>query len=91
MAVIVAVAAWMLRRTVFGRQILAVGGNEAAARLAGIPVARVKRLVYVISGLLRGHRRADRGRAQLRRATPTWSASAWSSTRSRPWRSAARC
>ena len=34
----VAAAAWMLRRTVFGRQILAVGGNEKAARLAGIPV-----------------------------------------------------
>ena len=34
----------MLRRTLFGRQILAVGGNEAAARLAGIPVERVKRI-----------------------------------------------
>ena len=39
MIVIVALAAWMLRRTVFGRQILAIGGNERAARLAGIPVA----------------------------------------------------
>ena len=49
--------AWMLRRTLFGRQILAVGGNERAARLSGVPVERVKRMVYVISGLLRGHRR----------------------------------
>ena len=43
----------MLRRTVFGRQILAIGGNERAARLAGVPVAPVKRAVYTISGLLR--------------------------------------
>jgi ribose transport system permease protein len=54
MVVIVAVAAWMLRRTVFGRQILAIGGNERAARLAGIPVASVKQRVYLISGLLSG-------------------------------------
>lgn len=54
MIVIVAVAAWMLRRTVFGRQILAIGGNEKAARLAGIPVASVKQRVYLISGLLSG-------------------------------------
>ena len=54
MAVIVAAAAWMLRRTVFGRQILAIGGNERAARLAGIPVGPVKRRVYLISGLLSG-------------------------------------
>jgi ribose transport system permease protein len=54
MTVIVIAAAWMLRRTVFGRQILAVGGNERAARLAGIPVVSVKRKVYWISGLLSG-------------------------------------
>ncbi len=54
MAVIVAAAAWMLRRTVFGRQVLAVGGNERAARLAGIPVGPVRRGAYVISGLLAG-------------------------------------
>ncbi len=54
MIVIVAVAAWMLRSTVFGRQILAIGGNERAARLSGIPVASVKQRVYLISGLLSG-------------------------------------
>ncbi len=54
MLAVVAAAAWALRRTVFGRQVLAVGGNEAAARLAGVPVKRVKRLVYVISGLCSG-------------------------------------
>jgi ribose transport system permease protein len=54
MLVLVAAAAWTLRRTVFGREILAVGGNERAARLSGIPVARVKRRVYAISGLCAG-------------------------------------
>ena len=54
MLVIFALAAWMLRRTVFGREILAVGGNERAARLSGIPVAAVKRRVYLISGLCAG-------------------------------------
>jgi ribose transport system permease protein len=54
MVVIVAAAAWMLRRTVFGRQILALGGNERAARLSGVPVGTVKRQVYMISGLLSG-------------------------------------
>jgi simple sugar transport system permease protein/ribose transport system permease protein len=54
MLVIVAVAAWVMRSATFGRYVLAVGGNEAAARLAGVPVARVKLAVYVISGLLAG-------------------------------------
>ena len=54
MLALVAATAWMLRRTLFGRQILAVGGNEKAARLSGVPVARVKRWVYAISGLCAG-------------------------------------
>jgi len=54
MALLVAGAAWVLRRTVFGRQLLAIGGNEEAARLSGIPVTRVKRSVYLISGLCAG-------------------------------------
>ena len=54
MVVMVIAASWMLKKTVFGRQILAVGGNEAAARLAGVPVGRVKCLVYVASGLCAG-------------------------------------
>ena len=54
MLILVGVAAWALRRTLFGRQILAIGGNEQAARLTGIPVARVKRWVYAISGLCSG-------------------------------------
>ena len=54
MLVIVAVAAWALRSTVFGRYVLAIGGNEPAARLAGVPVNRVKMAVYGLSGLLAG-------------------------------------
>ncbi len=54
MILIVAAAAWVLRRTTFGRQVLAVGGNERAARLSGIATARVKIAVYAISGALAG-------------------------------------
>jgi galactofuranose transport system permease protein len=54
MLIIVALAAWVIRRTLLGRQILAVGGNERAARLAGVPVNRVKLIVYGISGLCSG-------------------------------------
>ena len=54
MVVVVAAAAFLIRRTGLGRQIIAVGGNEEAARLAGIPAKRVKRLVYMISGALAG-------------------------------------
>ena len=54
MLVVVAITYWAVKRTVFGRHVLAVGGNETAARLSGVPVARVKLLVYSISGLLAG-------------------------------------
>jgi ribose/xylose/arabinose/galactoside ABC-type transport system permease subunit len=54
MLVMILIAAWVLRRTVFGRQILATGGNEKAAELAGIPVGRVKFAVYAISGFCAG-------------------------------------
>ena len=54
MAIVVVVAAWVLRSTVFGRYVLATGGNEAAARLAGVPIDKVKLTVYTISGLLAG-------------------------------------
>ncbi|QYO75155.1 ABC transporter permease [Devosia salina] len=54
MVVMIVLAAWVLQRTVFGRQILATGGNEKAADLAGIPVDRVKLAVYAISGFCAG-------------------------------------
>ncbi|TCL68240.1 ABC transporter permease [Rhizobium sp. BK251] len=54
MVVVAALAYCMIRFTVLGRQIIATGGNEKAAQLTGIPVRRVKTLVYVISGALAG-------------------------------------
>jgi ribose transport system permease protein len=44
----------MLRRTIFGRSVLAVGQNPRAARLAGLNVNRTLGGVYVISGVLAG-------------------------------------
>jgi ribose/xylose/arabinose/galactoside ABC-type transport system permease subunit len=44
----------MLRYTVFGRHVFAIGSNEATARLCGINVARVKIAVYALAGLLIG-------------------------------------
>lgn len=40
----------VLRKTVSGRYMYAVGGNEQASRASGIQVPRVKMLVYVLSG-----------------------------------------
>ncbi len=54
MVAVVLAAAWAIRSTSFGRYILAIGGNEAASRLAGVPASRVKIAVYTISGLLAG-------------------------------------
>lgn len=42
--------AWLLNRTVFGRFVFAVGGNEEAARLAGVRVLPVRTACYVVSG-----------------------------------------
>jgi ribose/xylose/arabinose/galactoside ABC-type transport system permease subunit len=55
LAAVIVFAAWFtLRRTTFGRYILAVGGNERAAELGGVLVGRVKFAVYGISGLCAG-------------------------------------
>ncbi|OKI19862.1 ABC transporter permease [Streptomyces sp. CB03911] len=44
--------AFLVQRTTFGRQLVAVGGNRAAAALAGLPVRRVLIGVYVLCGML---------------------------------------
>lgn len=54
MMVIAVVASAVALRTPFGRHVYAVGGNERAARLAGIRVGRVKLLTYCFSGLCAG-------------------------------------
>jgi L-arabinose transport system permease protein len=43
---------FLLRRTTFGRNTLAMGGNEEAARLSGIAVDRVKIMIFVMQGLI---------------------------------------
>lgn len=48
------VAFVLLRRTVFGRRIIAIGSNEKAARLCGIPVEGVQVGIYAVAGLFIG-------------------------------------
>jgi ribose transport system permease protein len=50
--VVAAVAIFVLNFTRFGRYVFAVGGNERAARLSGVPVTMVKIAVYAITGLV---------------------------------------
>ena len=54
LAVVFAIGWVVLNRTTFGRRTFAVGGNEEAARLAGINVKRHTMLVYGIAGLCCG-------------------------------------
>lgn len=48
------IGAVVLRRSRFGQHVYAVGGNEDAAALMGVPTARTKIAVYTLSGLLSG-------------------------------------
>jgi galactofuranose transport system permease protein len=50
----VAIAAYVLLWTRFGRTVYAIGGGEQSARLMGLNVARTKVMVYVISGVCGG-------------------------------------
>lgn len=49
---VLVVADLVVRRTTFGRQVFAVGGNAEAARRAGIAVERVRITVFAIAGML---------------------------------------
>ena len=51
---VVLVAFFVLHRTRFGRTVYALGGSESSALLMGLPVARTKVLVYVVSGFCSG-------------------------------------
>ncbi|MEZ2128231.1 MULTISPECIES: ABC transporter permease [unclassified Sinorhizobium] len=51
LAVLAIICGIVLSRTAFGRWLYASGGNERAADLSGVPVKRVKILVYVLSGV----------------------------------------
>jgi ribose transport system permease protein len=52
--IVVAVSQLALSRTVFGRQVVAIGTNEEAVRLSGIQPAWTKVAVYAVAGLLAG-------------------------------------
>lgn len=52
--VVVAIAFFVLHRTRLGRTVYAIGGSEPSAALMGLPVARTKVWIYVISGTLAG-------------------------------------
>jgi simple sugar transport system permease protein len=52
--VVVLILAWTMAYTRFGRTVYAIGGGEQSAKLMGLPVARTKVLVYVISGACSG-------------------------------------
>lgn len=54
MVAVYAVGQAVLAWTVFGRHVYAIGGNEEASRLAGVPVRRDKTAVYVVSGACAG-------------------------------------
>jgi ribose/xylose/arabinose/galactoside ABC-type transport system permease subunit len=54
MAVVMIGGSFVLRRTVFGRHVYAIGGNPEAAWLAGVSTQRVIWIVYLLNGLLAG-------------------------------------
>lgn len=52
-ALLIVVLGWLLLRyTVLGRSLFAVGGNKEAARVSGISIDRTKIVVYLLSGLI---------------------------------------
>lgn len=51
LAVLAIICGIVLSRTAFGRWLYASGGNERAADLSGVPVKRVKVIVYMLSGV----------------------------------------
>jgi ribose/xylose/arabinose/galactoside ABC-type transport system permease subunit len=54
LAVLALLVAGVLRYTVFGRHLFAIGSNERTARLCGVRVERVKVAVYTLSAALAG-------------------------------------
>jgi ribose transport system permease protein len=53
-AVLALVMIFIMRKTVFGRHVFAIGSNEATARLCGIRVQWKKMMIYAIAGLFFG-------------------------------------
>lgn len=51
---VLCLSGFILTKTVFGRRIYAIGGNESAAAVSGINVKRMRLIIYSISGALAG-------------------------------------
>jgi ribose/xylose/arabinose/galactoside ABC-type transport system permease subunit len=54
MIVVTVLGSIYLSRTVMGRRVYAIGGNEEASRYAGLPIPRIQTGVYALNGLLAG-------------------------------------
>ena len=54
MLLFTALASWVLKSTVFGRHVVAIGSNELAAHFSGVRVNRVKLAVYTLGGFFFG-------------------------------------
>jgi ribose transport system permease protein len=52
--VLAVVTSLLLRNTVFGRHVFALGSNEATARLCGVPTVRLKIMIYALAGCFFG-------------------------------------
>jgi len=52
MVITIAVFYFLSTRTIFGRSVYSVGGNEEAARLSGIPVFRTRVMIFGVTGLM---------------------------------------
>ena len=52
MIIVALIGSFILTKTYFGRQIFALGGNEEAARLAGVNINRMKVLLFMICGFI---------------------------------------
>lgn len=70
-----AAMSFVLRRTVFGRRVFAIGSNELAARACGIAVDRMKLRVYSLAGALFGLAGVTQ-MSRLRQGDPTVAAGA---------------
>ena len=52
MIIVALIGSFILTKTYFGRQIFALGGNEEAARLAGVNITRMKVILFMICGFI---------------------------------------
>jgi len=52
LVILTLIMGYVFRYTRYGRHLYAIGGNESAARLTGVPVDRLKLSVYVLSGFM---------------------------------------